>query len=68
MKKTAELTKQLEIERIKLKKMNVNTKMKGKYCSKCFNEIGQNFEKPANIVEDLKGFSTKIGTKIQKKN
>ena len=68
MKKTAELTKQLEIERIKLKKMNVNTKMKGKYCSKCFNEIGQNAEKQVNIVEDLKGFSTKIGTKIQKKN
>ena len=48
--------------------MNANTKMKGKYCSKCFNEIGQNAEKQVNIVEDLKGFSTKIGTKIQKKN
>jgi ribosomal protein L16/L10AE len=38
-KLTASLTKQLEIERIKIKKyMNANGKIKGKLCPKCLQE------------------------------
>ena len=59
-----ELTKQLEIEKIKIKKIQSNPKIKGKLCSRCLSEIDEGTD---DKIHEFRGFSTKINSVLQKK-
>lgn len=67
--KVKELEHQLEIDRIKLKKMISSKSKSMKVCPKCLNEPQR--PKPLDIIEDktsLKDFSEKVDDKIKKMN